>query len=220
MNLRLPLTISVALVAAMAALSAWAWTVLPDTARLATHWGFDGRVNGTMSKEWGLVLMPAIALALTTLLVLIPRIEPRRENLKASRKAFVALWLGGVAVLALCHALIVLGALGFVVDVPSALVLAIPAVIAIGGNYLGKVRPNFFIGVRTPWTLSSDLSWEKSHRLLGRLFVLSAVATWIARFAFGVPQAFLVFAATVTASALVAIASSYVYWKHDPERAA
>jgi len=89
---------------------------------------------------------------------------------------------------------------------------------AVGGNYMGKVRSNWFLGIRTPWTLSSELSWEKSHRLLGRLFVISAGVTLAVRFAIGVEPAYLTFAASVTASALLAIVSSYVYWKQDPER--
>jgi uncharacterized membrane protein len=218
MNLRLPLTLSVFLVAVMAAISAWAWVKLPDSAVIATHWGFDGKVNGTMPKDWGLSLLPAIGAAITLLLAFVPRIEPRRANMLASRKAFIAFWLGGLVVLAVAHAMMVGTALGFPVDVPGVLIIFIPLMIAFAGNYLGKVRPNFFLGVRTPWTLSSDLSWEKSHRLLGRLFVLSALATLAVRFTLGTESAFIVLAASVAGSGILAIACSYVYWKHDPER--
>ncbi|HWA92752.1 MAG TPA: SdpI family protein [Rhizomicrobium sp.] len=218
MNLRLPLAMSLVLFAAMVAISVWGWFVLPDGVRLATHWGIDGQVNGTMSKETGLVTGPAIALGLLLLLLLVPRIEPRRENLIASRKAFFAFWIGGLTVLALIHALVVFNAAGIVTDVPGAVMIAVPVMIGVGGNYLGKVRPNFFLGVRTPWTLSSDLSWEKSHRVMARLFVFSALAALATRFAIGTTAAGVVLAATLTASALIGIASSYVYWKHDPER--
>lgn len=220
MNLRLPILVSLILLAVMAAISAWGWVVLPADTVLASHWGFDGRVNGTMTKETGLVTIPAIALGLAALLALVPRIEPRKENLAASRKAFVALWLGGLVVLAATHALIVLSAMGYAVDVPGVSMVLVAALIAVAGNYLGKVRSNFFIGIRTPWTLSSELSWEKSHRMLGRLFVFSALAALAARFAVGTEAGFIVLAAALSASALVGIVSSYVYWKHDPERRA
>jgi uncharacterized membrane protein len=218
MNLRLPLLLSFALVAVMAAISAYGWTVLPADAQLATHWGFDGKVNGHMSRDMGLVLLPAIALAVAVLIAVIPSIEPRREHLIASRKAFFVFWIGALAVLAISHAMIVLTALGYAIDIPGTLLIVIALAIAAGGNYLGKVRSNWFLGIRTPWTLSSELSWEKSHRLLGRLFVVSAIVTLAVRFAIGVEPAYLTFAACVTASALLAIVSSYVYWKHDPER--
>jgi uncharacterized membrane protein len=218
MNLRLPLTLSVFLVAVMAAISAWAWMKLPESAVIATHWGFDGKVNGTMPKDWGLSVLPAIAVAITLLLAFVPRIEPRRANMIASRKAFIAFWLGGLVILAVAHAMMVGTALGFPIDIPGVLIVFIPLMIAVAGNYLGKVRPNFFLGVRTPWTLSSDLSWEKSHRLLGRLFVLSAIATLAVRFTLGTEAAFIVLAASVAGSGILAIACSYVYWKQDPER--
>lgn len=218
MNLRLPLSVSAILIAAMAAVSAWGWLALPEGARLASHWGMDGQVNGTMSKTTGLVMAPAVALGLALVLALVPRVEPRRGSIEASRKAFFALWIGGLIVLAVMHAAIVLAAMGFDTDVPGTLMVFVALMIAVAGNYLGKVRPNFFIGVRTPWTLSSDLSWEKSHRVMGRLFVFSAIAALATRFAISTQAGFIVLAATLTASALVGIVSSYVYWKHDPER--
>jgi uncharacterized membrane protein len=218
MNLRLPLSLSVLLIGAMAAISVWAWMKLPDNAIIATHWGVDGRVNGTMSKGWGLAMMPAIACGITLLLAAVPRVEPRRDNILASRKPFVAVWISALAVMLVAHAVVVGGALGYPVDVPGVLIILVPVVIAVAGNYLGKVRPNFFMGVRTPWTLSSDLSWEKTHRMLGRLFVFSALAVLATRFAIGIEAAFVALAATISASAILAIISSYVFWKNDPAR--
>jgi uncharacterized membrane protein len=218
MKLRLPLTMSAMLLALMAAISAWGWMMLPAGVRIASHWGFDGRVNGTLPKTAGLLVLPAIGLAMCALLAVIPAIEPRRENLIASRKAFVAIWLGALAAIAIAHAVMVTNALGYAVDVPGVLIVAVAGVIAVAGNYLGKVRPNFFVGIRTPWTLSSDLAWEKSHRVLGRLFVFSALITLAVRFAVTVEAGYIALAATLTSSAIVAIASSYVYWKQDPER--
>lgn len=218
MNLRLPLTLSVFLIAVMAAISAFAWVKLPEGAVIATHWGVDGKVNGTMSKDWGLAFLPAIALALTLLFAAVPRIEPRRANMIASRKPFYAIWLSALVVIAVAHAMVVGLALGYPIDVPGVLIVLLPLSIAVGGNYLGKARANFFIGVRTPWTLSSDLSWEKTHRILGRLFVWSALIVLAVRFAIGIEAAYLAFAATITASAVFAIASSYVFWKNDPAR--
>jgi uncharacterized membrane protein len=220
MNLRMPLLLCAALIAVMATLSAWAWSALPPDAVLPTHWDLQGRVNGTMTKGWALSIMPALALAITVLLVAVPRIEPRRDNIIASRKPFLVFWIGGLVVLAAGHALLVGAALGYRVDIPGVLIVLISLTIAVGGNYLGKARPNFFLGIRTPWTLSSDLSWEKTHRMLARLFVFSGIIVLAVRFAIGTQAAFLALAATVSASALLAIVSSYVFWKNDPARRA
>ncbi len=75
--------------------------------------------------------------------------------------------------------------------------------------------------MRTPWTLSgSDLSWEKTHRILGRLFVWSALIVLAVRFAIGIDAAYVAFAATITTSALASRSAkfSYVFWKNDPAR--
>lgn len=218
MNLRLPFTVSFLVVALMAAASTWAWNVLPANVVFPTHWGFDGKVNGTMTKEWGLTILPIIALVISLSLAIVPRIEPRKENMIASRKAFLAFWLSGLIVIAASHALIIASALGYQVDVPGTLIILIPLSIAAAGNYLGKARPNFFLGVRTPWTLSSQLSWDKTHRMLGRLFVLSALMVLAVRFAIGTEPAFLALAGTISGSAILAIISSYVFWKNDPAR--
>jgi uncharacterized membrane protein len=218
MKLRLPLTMSALLIALMAAISAWGWMMLPQGARIASHWGFDGHVNGTLPETAGLLMLPAIGLAMCAMLAVVPAIEPRRENLIASRKAFVAIWLGALVAITIAHVVMVMSALGYAVDVPGVLIVAVAGVIAVAGNYLGKVRSNFFVGIRTPWTLSSDLAWEKSHRMLGRLFVFSALITLAVRFAVTVEAGYIALAATLTSSALIAIASSYVYWKQDPQR--
>jgi len=121
-------------------------------------------------------------------------------------------------VLAVSHAMMVGAALGYPIDIPGVLIILLPLSIGVAGNYLGKARPNFFMGVRTPWTLSSDLSWEKTHRMLGRLFVFSAIIVLATRFAIGTQAAFLALAGTISASAILAIISSYVFWKNDPAR--
>jgi uncharacterized membrane protein len=218
MKLRLPLMMSALVLAVMAAISAWGWMMLPESARIASHWSFGGQVTQTLPKVTGLLLLPGIGLVTCALIAIIPVIEPRRENLIASRKAFLAIWLGALVAIAVAHTVMVMNALGYAIDVPGVLIVAIAGVIAVAGNYLGKVRSNFFVGIRTPWTLSSDLAWEKSHRMLGRLFVFSALITLAVRFAVTVEAGYIALAATLTSSALVAIASSYVYWKQDPER--
>lgn len=122
------------------------------------------------------------------------------------------------AILALAHTTIVLAALHVAVDVPHIVLPATAVLFIVIGNYLGKTRSNFFAGIRTPWTLSSDYSWEKTHHLTGRLFVLAGAATLIASFALAAKFAAEIMVAGVLASALVGIIASYIYWRRDPLR--
>ena len=157
MNIRLPLIVSFIAMAAMLAVSAWGWSVLPAAVQIATHWGINGRPNGHMSKAVGLLLPPAVAALLTLLFALLPQIEPRRANLLASRKLYFASWYGAVGMLAVVHLLIVLNAAGVHMDINRWFLIATSLLFVLLGNYMGKSRSNFFIGTRLPW--NSPASW-------------------------------------------------------------
>ena len=86
------------------------------------------------------------------------------------------------------------------------------------GNVLGKVRSNFVFGVRTPWTLSSDLAWNKTHRLVGRLFVLLGLAMIVVGLVGGTTAFFVLLLGGIGVVLFVAFAYSYRVWKSDPDR--
>jgi uncharacterized membrane protein len=220
MNIRTPLIVSLLLIALMTAASVWGWIVLPAHTILPVHWGVDGAPNGFLPKETALLLLPGIAIGMTALFALLPRIEPRRKNLLASRKPYIVGWIGGLVVIAAAQILSLVAAAGFHINVASAILIVVALMIAVLGNYLGKAHSNFFFGVRTPWTLSSDLAWEKSNRLLGRLLVASGLIVLATRLAFDVRIGFLVFTALIGASAVIAVVASYIFWRSDPDRRA
>lgn len=88
MSIRLPLIVSLLIVAAMVGLSAWAWPLIPDTARVAVHFDVNGVANGFAGKELALLMLPAMAAGVIALFGAIPYIEPRRFNLAASAKFY------------------------------------------------------------------------------------------------------------------------------------
>lgn len=218
MSIRLPLIVSLLVVAAMAALSAWAWQLLPDAARIAVHFDANGVANGFDDKARALIMMPAMAFGMTALLAVIPQIEPRRFNLAASAKFYKVAWVGVILILAFAHTSIVLTALHVPVDIPHTVLPAISVLFIVLGNYMSKTRSNFFAGVRTPWTLSSDYSWEKTHRLTGRLFMLTGVAVLVTCFALPATIAAAILFGGAIASSLIGIFASYLYWRRDPAR--
>lgn len=218
MRIRVPLTVSLLLITVMLGFSAFAWVNLPDTARIAVHFDINGVANGFADKPFGLLGLPGLALILTAVLAAIPRIEPRRFNLASSGKFYSTAWAGSIALVAATHAFIVLSALHIGVAGPRLILPVLGLLFMAIGNYMGKTRANFFAGIRTPWTLSSDYSWEKTHRLTGRLFVLAGAATIIAPFVLSMKPAFEITIASVLAASLIGIAASYVYWRRDPAR--
>ncbi|HEY5337138.1 MAG TPA: SdpI family protein, partial [Rhizomicrobium sp.] len=164
-----------------------------------------------------LIFAPALALFLTALFALWPSIEPRRANLASSRVPYAVGWIGAVGILAGVHIVIVMTARGVVLDVAGYAVAGVSILLIALGNFLGKSRANFFLGVRTPWSLSSDLSWEKSNRLSGRLFVVTGIVTLGALVAMGQAAALYTLISGTVVSAICGIAASYVYWKRDPD---
>lgn len=219
MNLRRPIAASAVIVGLMLAVGSYGWIRLPADAQVPIHWGPTGAVDGYADKTLGLFLLPLIAVGLTAMFWVIPRVEPRRTNLQRSGKAFVAIWMATLLLLGALQVMTVAVALGAAIDVTQLVMIGTGGVFVVMGNYLPKVRPNYLVGIRTPWTLTSDLSWARTHRLGGRLFVIAGVVL-IGLGVVGVAPEVLV---TVLIGGLVALlvvvfAYSYRVWKLDPER--
>jgi uncharacterized membrane protein len=221
MNIRPMLTYSAIVVAGAFALSAWAWVQLPDDALVPIHWGIDGQADGFAPKTIGLLILPVVAAVVAALLAVVPRIEPRRANLERSSKAYGATWLAVMTVLGAVHVLAIAVTLGADLDVSRIALTGVGAMFVVIGNYLPKVRPNYLMGIRTPWTLSSDLSWVKTHRIGGRLFVLEGIALIVLGLLQPSPVILAVaLVLAIVATLAVAVIYSYRVWRGDPERRA
>ncbi len=183
MKLKTPLYACFALILAMIAAAAYGYGQLPDDARIAIHFGFTGQADGFADKLPGLTVLPAIALGLTLLLALIPRIAPSRKGLEASSLAYGMTMVGVMMVLAVSQFALVAHALDPGFDVVRAIALACAVLTLVLGNYLGKARHNYVFGMRTPWTLANETVWDKTHRFTGRLMVLGGLILGAASFA-------------------------------------
>jgi len=195
-----------------AVVSVWAYGRLPET--VATHWNLQGTPDGFSSRIWAVVLMPLVTVGLTSLFNVLPRVDPRRENYA---KFLDSYWLIANAILVftgVVHGLILANGLGYTVQVDRLLPVGVGLLFVFLGNYLTRVEPNWFIGVRTPWTLSSDTVWRKVHRTAGWLFVIAGIV--IAAGAFAPRSAFMpLFVVTIVAAAGIPVAQSYVLWKRE-----
>ena len=214
-NLKTTWLISALIIALMVGLSAWAWVQLPADASLPVHWNAAGEADRYGGKAEALLLLPAVTIGVLLLFTLIRYIDPLRANIERSGQAYRAVLLGVLFFMAVLHTGAVLSALGYPINVG---LLAAPAVVlmfVIMGNYMGKIRRNYMFGVRTPWTLASELSWNKTHRITGKLFVLSGLLTIGATF-LGSTVAFFTMMATILGTVIFAMVYSYLVWKRDP----
>ncbi len=206
------------IILAMIALSAWAWFQLPEGAQLPVHWGLNGQPDRYGSKAEGLLLTPAIGVLLLGLQAIIPAIDPRGENIRRSAKPYYIFWLAIGVVLLIVHALLVFAALGHEVNMGSGVIITIGLLFMVIGNYLGKIRSNFMIGIRTPWTLSSELAWNKTHRLGGKLFMLTGGLMIVAGLLGQFNLAFIVTMVGAVGLSIGLAIYSYFVWRGDPAR--
>jgi uncharacterized membrane protein len=212
---------SAVVIAAMMLLGVWAWLQLPATAQIPIHWGADGQPNGYAPKTVGLFLLPLITLGVAAVFWAIPVIEPRQANILKSGKAYQAIWAGTLVLLAVIDLVTTAMALGATFDIILIVFVAVGALFIVIGNYLPKVRPNYMVGIRTPWTLTSDLSWDRSHRIGGRLFVLEGIlfiVLGLVRPASG--TLIVVLIGGIVFMLVILFAYSYRVWKTDPGRRA
>ncbi len=224
--IRKGLMASVALIILMLGLSLWAMPYLDPDGHYATHWNINGEADGFGGRNVVLWLMPGLTVVLAALLSVLPAIDPRRKNLLRSSSPYLIIWIGSFIVLTFAHFMMVLNAaqitdLADVSNGPGLLrwiSVVVGAFIAVLGTVMGKIRPNWFMGVRTPWTLSSDLSWDKTHRLTGWLFMLTGLATVLAALVLIPRWALVILTGGITISVLSAVGYSFLVWKNDPAR--
>ncbi|MDQ3557251.1 MAG: SdpI family protein [Gemmatimonadota bacterium] len=160
------------IVGAMAAFTAAVYGRLPP--RIATHWNLAGEPDGWSGRP-GAWLLPTVALGTWALLMAVPRIDPRGDNYARFRDTYLLVVNLTLVFLGVLHVATVGSALGWPVEV-GRLTNAMLGLLFVGlGNVLPRVRPNWFLGIRTPWTLESDRVWRETHRLGGRVFVAGGV---------------------------------------------
>jgi len=152
-----------------------AYQSLPET--MVTHWGLYGNPDGYMSKFWGVAMFPLINLAMLLLYWWVPMAEPKKENLKLFRGEYDKLMLWIFGFLNYVFVLSLLFNLGFDLNIGKLIMPAMGLMFVGIGDILPKLKQNFMVGIKTPWTLSSETVWKKTHLWGGRLFVGAGVMT-------------------------------------------
>jgi uncharacterized membrane protein len=218
-SLAVPLSISLGLGAVLMSWSCWIWQRLPADARVPIHWNAAGKVDGYGGRN-GIFFLPVTVLVLSLIFFFLPRIDPRRANLLRSARAYSAVWLAIVLLLAGLQIFVLRAAMGRSGPMGQYLLIGVGAWFVIVGNFLGKVRSNFIFGIRTPWTLSSELSWNKTHRLTGWVFVLfgSALVLAGALQVNGTYVRYLVYC-FIPVLLWATLVYSYMVWRRDPRKA-
>jgi uncharacterized membrane protein len=201
-----------AVVAAMWAFAAAVYTRLPQ--RIPSHWNLQGEVDGWMEKPLGAFAQPGIATLMLAVLLLLPRIDPRRKNVEhfaEDRRLIINLLILFFAIIQVAT----LGqALGWPVEVDRVVTASVGLLFVGLGNYLPRIRSNWFIGIRTPWTMDNERVWRATHRVGGRAFVGAGLLMVLAALLPAAPRGWAIGAAIVIA-AVVPLVYSYVAYRRD-----
>jgi uncharacterized membrane protein len=160
--------IAAAIILLSFAIAAYLYPTMPE--KMASHWDAQGNVNGYMGKFWGMFLMPVISAVVFGMLLVIPRIDPLRNNIAAFRPYFDNFIVLTMGFLFYIYLLTLAWNFGARFEMTQMLVPAFAILFYYTGIMIEHAKKNWSIGIRTPWTLSNDKVWDKTHKLGGRMF--------------------------------------------------
>jgi uncharacterized membrane protein len=169
--------IAAAIVITTFCIALWIYPSVPE--RVVSHWDAAGNPNGYMGKFWGVFLAPAMMIGCWGLFLALPLIDPLRANIAKFRDSYNVFIVGMLAFFAYVEALVLIWNTGHVFDMARAIVPALALIWYFIGLLLLRSKRNWFIGVRTPWTLSNDEVWDKTNALAGKLFKASAAVALV-----------------------------------------
>ncbi|MFA6552097.1 MAG: DUF1648 domain-containing protein [Candidatus Paceibacterota bacterium] len=182
-------------------------------AEVASHWGASGEVNGYMSKFWGVFLMPIISIILYAIFIIVPKIDPKKANIEKFRNTFDRFIAVLFVFLLYIYTLTIMWNAGFVFNMTTWLLPSLSPVFFAAGDLIGKSEPNWTIGIRTPWTLSNEEVWRKTHALGGKLFKWIAIFPILGAFFSGAMVFWLVIASILIVSIFLVLYSYLVFKK-------
>ena len=208
MTVRRSLAVQGLLLAASVAFSLSVAARLPDT--VVTHWGLNGQPDGWGSKWTILILMPFVQATMAILTVVLPAISPREYRIERFGKTYAWIMVLVAAMMAAMHTIIVLKTAGAAFDIGRAIFAVLFLVWILLGNVIGRVGQNYFVGIRTPWTLSDEHVWRETHRAAGRLWVAGGLLGLLGSLV-GAP--FVALIAFFLVIALVPVGQSYTIYR-------
>ncbi len=181
---------------------------LPDA--MPSHWNLQGQPDGFVHKPFGPFIAPSVMAGVLLVFLALPAISPRGFRFDAFRRVWAILEASILGVIFLFHTLILLAAMGKPVDMTRGTETGMGLLLVVLGNFMGKLTRNFFVGIRTPWTLASEEVWLRTHRLGGKLFVLAGLVIFFSGL-LGV--GWIPAAVALGAAALVSVVYSYFLYR-------
>jgi uncharacterized membrane protein len=189
------------------------WNRLPDL--MASHWNINDQVDGYISKFWGVFLLPLITLGMFALFLVVPSIDPMKANIAQFREVFNLFIVLIIGFMVYLYSLTLAWNLGYTnFRMSGAMLPAIGLLFIFIGFMMRQAKRNFFIGIRTPWTLSSDTVWNETHRVGAVLFMISGALAFIGGFLGGTIAFWMMFT-PIMGSTVFLLVYSYVIYQRE-----
>jgi uncharacterized membrane protein len=184
------------------------------------HFGADGKPNGFGSKSQLFLLLcilNGVSLLLYLLMKFLPSIDPKKQ-VKTGETTFLKLGIGLIIFFAALSIVIITATINHKFRVDKLLLPMIGLLFVFLGNLMYNIKPNYFAGVRTPWTLEDEGNWRATHRLASKIWVVGGLIITVAMLLLPAPISTFVFTPSVLVMAFMPIIYSYIYFKqHQPK---
>jgi uncharacterized membrane protein len=208
MKMRMQFIVGILLIAATLVVTAAFYPRLPDNVPI--HWNTDGSADHYAPKWSLLVVNPAIMAGVLAVFFLLPWLSPRHFEVDSFRSTYLYIMLVLLTVLAYFHGVLLWVDVSGRTNANRAIIGGVCLMVALLGGALGRVRRNFYLGVRTPWTIANEDVWNATHRLAAKLFVVAGLAG-LTLLAFGVRSSSILF--PLLAAAVIPVVYSLVLYK-------
>lgn len=188
------------------------WKELP--VQVPLHWNINGEIN-RYGNKMELFIISLIPLILYALFLFIPMIDPKKR-IEAMGNKFYTIRLITALFVAVLFSFIIYSVKEHSLVNPNYLFIIIGAFFVLLGNYFKTIRPNYFVGIRTPWTLENDTIWKNTHLFAGKLWVAGGLIIIISSFIFEEKIALTIFFIITAIITLIPIVHSYIQFKNNP----
>ena len=150
---------------------------MPD--KVPIHWNFRGEVDNYGSREFGTFFLPALNVILYVLFLVMPNFDPKKENYRKFDSSYLTIRYSLHIFLALLFGLTAAASLGYPVDIGKWVAVGVALLFIAMGNIMGRVRNNYFVGFKFPWTLANEDVWKKTHQVGAKAMVAGGIFSLI-----------------------------------------
>ncbi len=191
--------------------AAWMWNDLP--AMMPTHWNFEGKPDDFMPKFPGAVLLPLVNAGVAVLLKYIVRLDPKRDNYEQFSRAYSAIRIALAVFFSVISIYTLRLAVGTDMQMGSFMIACMCLLFLVLGNYLRNIKHNYFVGVRTPWTLADEDVWRMTHRFTSMVWTIGSLMMFVVILLLPAAMALGIFIGFAAVLGIIPVVYSYIVFR-------